>query len=313
MLSLALAALLPIATRGWVSQANDWLVSTSTPQASTVTSNGSVLTLTNGLITRSFVTSPCFATIEYKREDTQTVFLRGLSPEASLSLNGIAANVGGCLNHDPHANSQWFDYGSSSLAADPSAFTYSTYRTSTPDEPFPWTPGTWHSPTNIPWPPNGVKLSIDFSVPQFGPNINGTNLTTLDGYEFPCGSSGCLTGWSTCDNSTVAGQCSWPAATAAQECAAWPECAGVNCNLGRSDCQARGLPFTFQPSSGFNTVYKSGLYPAAGATVTVNYEMYDGIPVIRKWLSVTAGSGPGSVQSVLVNNVTTEILRAPVS
>ena len=41
--------------------------------------------------------------------------------------------------------------------------------------------------------------------------------------------------------------------------------------------------------------------------ITVHYEMYDGIPVLRKWISVNT-EGPGTV---MVNTLVYEMLRAP--
>ena len=57
--------------------------------------------------------------------------------------------------------------------------------------------------------------------------------------------------------------------------------------------------------------------PPAGApaefahvVVTVNYEMYDGLPTLRKWLSVRNGAGTGA-SSVVVDTLHYELLRAP--
>jgi len=313
MLKFLLFFLLPSLTKAWFSQSNDWLVSTSIPPSTSLTTSpdGSVITLSNGLISRSFIINPCFATVEYMREDTQTTFLRGLSPEATLTLNNVSINIGGCLNSDPHANPEFWSRTTAILSNDPQSINYTGYRTSTPDEPFSWTPGEWHSPSTIVWPPKGLKLMVDFTVTGSGPDINGTNFTTISDYEYPCDSSGCLTGFISCNNNSVPGQCSWDKSIAASECAKWDLCAGINCNYGRSDCQARGLPFVFQPSTSFSTSYKVGPHPAAGTVITVNYEMYDGLPVLRKWLSAAVGTNPGDTQSVVVNTVINEILRAP--
>ena len=311
-----LPALLPATVVGWFSQQNDWLVSTAPPAPTKLMTSpdGTTITLSNGLISRTFVVSPCFATIEYMREDTQTTFIRGLSPEATFTLNGATTQAGGCVNTDPHANAEFWTPETAQLAADPLSLNFSGYRTSPPVAPFPWTPGAWHSPSNTVWPPAGLTLSVDFAVGSGSvPSINGTTFDTIDGYEFPCGSGGCLTGWPTCNNVSVAGQCSWDASVAQAECAKWPACAGVNCNKGRSDCQARAAPFVFQSQAGFSTTYRSGPNPAAGAVITVNYEMYDGLPVLRKWLSAKVGSAPGGAQSFVIDTVIHEILKAPVS
>jgi hypothetical protein len=51
-------------------------------------SAGSTITLTNGLVTRTFATTPNFATIEYRNEaDGGTTFIRGVSPEARIFVD----------------------------------------------------------------------------------------------------------------------------------------------------------------------------------------------------------------------------------
>lgn len=78
-----------------VSQANDWLVHDQ-PSPSTVTTSGALLTLSNGLISRTFVTEPCFTTVEYTNA-VKTAFLRGLSEEATMAFNDVNVSVGACL------------------------------------------------------------------------------------------------------------------------------------------------------------------------------------------------------------------------
>ncbi|MCH5719064.1 hypothetical protein [Niabella hibiscisoli] len=50
--------------------------------------------------------------------------------------------------------------------------------------------------------------------------------------------------------------------------------------------------------------YISGLAELKGITVTVNYELYDGIPLICKWLSVTNNS----LKSIQLDRVVNEVL-----
>lgn len=307
------AALLAPPAAAWFSQANDWLVARGplAPTTLTASPDGRTITLSNGLVSRSFVTSPCFTTVEYARVDTRTTFLRGLSPEATLTLNGAPAAAGSCVNTDPRANPEFWTPDTAVLAADPLGMVFVNYTTSPPVAPFPWTPGTWHSPADIAWPPKGLVLTATFTPPAMAPSPNSTNFTTLPGYEFPCPAAGCLTGWHSCNNASVPGQCSWPAADAVAECAAWPACAGVNCNAARSDCQARAAPVALTVMPGFSSSFRAAPHPAAGALVSVHYEVIDGLPLLRKWLSVAAGSGPGDAAAVLVDAVVNEELRAP--
>lgn len=46
-----------------------------------------------------------------------------------------------------------------------------------------------------------------------------------------------------------------------------------------------------------------------GVVVTLHYEMYDGLPALRKWLTVRVG--PSGPESVTVDTATMELLRSP--
>jgi hypothetical protein len=73
--------------------------------------------------------------------------------------------------------------------------------------------------------------------PSGGGSVDG--FAELDETEVACDASGCLTGWPSCDNSSVPGQCTFARGSAVALCKAWPQCAAVTCNGGRGDCQAR--------------------------------------------------------------------------
>lgn len=176
---------------------------------------------------------------------------------------------------------------------------------------FPWTPGRRHSPKTGSWPPLGLHLAVDLAPPQ--PLAPGPfNFSTLSGMEWGCSSaSTCLTGWATCDNSSVPGQCTWPAASAVEECASWPACQGVTCNSGRSDCQARDDPSQVFANPGFTSFIRTSAsgYGLGDTVATLHYEIYDGLPVLRKW--VTMSQGASSAAPVVVDAMMIEILRAP--
>ena len=293
-----------------VAQADDWLVSTAAPAPTTLTApTPTTLVLSNGLLARTFVTAPCFATVDLSLLRPPATFFRGLSPEAVVTLNGSATPVGGCVGQPLF---EWFDPDAAALAADPTALVFRNYSTSPPAAPFPLAPGAWDAPAGLVWPPAGLHLAVDFVAGGVAPAANGTNFTRLPSVEFPCGGDPptCLTGAASCDNASVAGQCSWPRAAAVAACAAWPACVGVTCNAARADCQARGLPFALEAQGGFDSWVRTAPPPAGGppAVVTVHYEMYDGLPVLRKWVSVAAAPGGAPV---VVDALTTDVLRAP--
>ena len=107
----------------------------------------------------------------------------------------------------------------------------------------------------------GDIADYDMRGPPYGrtyrylryPSSGGSGgFAALDGVEVNCGAS-CLTGWPTCDISSVPGQCSFPRASAVALCAAWPSCGALTCNGARADCQARADATLLQASSGFTS------------------------------------------------------------
>jgi hypothetical protein len=296
-----------------VSQLDDWLATSASERWPTILSPGvdaDTIVLSNGLLSRTFVTSPCFATVDLALLKPPTTFFRGLSPEAVITLNGTTWNVGGCLGQTLF---EWFDPSQVALSVDPTALVFRNYSTSRPAAPFALAPGAWGAPADLVWPPAGVHLTVDFVPGGAAPAANSSHFSEFAGVEFPC-SGACLTGWPTCDGVAVPGQCSWPAAGAVAACAAWPACVGVTCNAARADCQARGLPFALTPQAGFTTFARTAAPGAAAAVVSVHYEMYDGLPALRKWVSVRAPGG-GAAQPagtpVSVDALTIDLLRAP--
>ena len=57
-------------------------------QPALVKENQGRLILSNGLIARSFVTAPNFATVDYINLVTGSTLLRGIKPEALITIDG---------------------------------------------------------------------------------------------------------------------------------------------------------------------------------------------------------------------------------
>ena len=113
-----------------VAQSADWLVSTSPPAPTTLTApTPTTIVLSNGLVARTFVTAPCFATVELELLRPPATFFRGLSPEAVVTLNGSATPVGGCVGQPLF---EWFDPDAAALAPDPTALVFRNYSTTPP-------------------------------------------------------------------------------------------------------------------------------------------------------------------------------------
>ena len=169
------------------------------------------------------------------------------------------------------------------LTSLPDAFQFVNFTTSAPVAAFPWTPGRRHSPKTGSWPPRGLHLAVNLEPPQLPPGP--FNFSFLPGVEWSCAGEGlCLTGWPTCNYTAVPGQCSWPAETAVEECSRWPACQGVNCNSIRTDCQARDDPSLLSAGLGYSSYVRSSesLYRLGDTAATLHYEIYDGLPVLRK-------------------------------
>ena len=310
------AAGLALAPAG-VAQSRDWLVgfradaaAGAVPTTYPTPGGGSApaLRLSNGLLTRTFALAPCFGTIDLELHASRTRFVRALAPEASLSLNGTAVNVGGCTSD---AHPEFFDPAANEVAADPTALTFTSYELAPVEVPFAYTPGERHSSSNVSWPPKGVHLIAHFNVSSFpdptSPDFFGPFPNTQLACEGPQQDQ-CLQGPGTahgCDVS-VEGQCSFPRDQAVALCAAWAACAGLQCNPQRSDCQARATIVLTQ--SHYDSYYRANKKGLPGLDVAVHYELYDGLPVLKKWVTVAAR--PPALP-VVVDNLFMELLRAP--
>ncbi|MXY99282.1 alpha-galactosidase [Candidatus Poribacteria bacterium] len=143
-----------------ISQHNDWLVHPFHQPAS-VEERDNQLILDNGLIQRTFVTSPNFATVDYTNLITGSSLLRGIKPEAILTINGDEFEVGGLKGQPDYAylDSDWI----ADLTNDENAFQFREYRIGEPETRYPWVKR--RSDISSVYPPEGVKLMVVFSPP----------------------------------------------------------------------------------------------------------------------------------------------------
>ena len=153
-----------------VAQSADWLVNyqanaKASAVETTIPAPGGAtrpaLRLSNGLLTRTFSLSPCFATVDLTLAPSRTQFVRALSPEATLSLNGTNVTVGGCVTD---AHPEFFDPAANSLSPDPTSLTFTRWELLPVLAPFKYVPGERHSDSSVPWPPKGVHLVAHFNV-----------------------------------------------------------------------------------------------------------------------------------------------------
>ena len=144
----------------YTSQQSDWLVHPFRQSAS-VEETDNQLILDNGLIRRTFATTPNFATIDYANQITDSSLLRGIKPEAVLTIDGHPFEVGGLKGQPDYAylDSDWI----ANMTSAQNAFQFCEYRVGEPETPYPW----GHRRSTIPsvYPPEGVTLTVAFSPP----------------------------------------------------------------------------------------------------------------------------------------------------
>ena len=144
----------------YTSQQNDWLVQPFR-QPATVQERDNQLILDNGLIQRRFVTTPNFATVAYTNQITGNSVLRGVKPEAVLTIDGREYEVGGLKGQIDYAylDKEWIV----DLTSDENAFQFREYRVGEPEVRYPWVQR--RSTTPSVYPPEGVTLTVAFSPP----------------------------------------------------------------------------------------------------------------------------------------------------
>lgn len=140
----------------------DWLLDGSAYQAK-ATATGNSIELSNGLVKRIFRIAPNAATISLEHMTSGESLLRGVKPEAMVTINGISYDVGGLKGQPNYAflKQEWLD----NLEADPSAMQYTGYEISEPKVPFAWKQ-VRHFAKGLHWPPKGVHLRMDYQMPE---------------------------------------------------------------------------------------------------------------------------------------------------
>ena len=122
------------------------------------------LILSNGLISRTFLLTPNFGTVDFKSESGNGgAILRTLSTEGNITLDGYMYTIGGLFV--PPDQRAYLNISSENIQADPYAFQYINYTKSNPAAPFHWEPGLRFSPKTSNWPPKGLHLTVNFVAP----------------------------------------------------------------------------------------------------------------------------------------------------
>ena len=139
----------------------DWLIDANGFIAK-ATRDANSVHLENGLVRRTIRIGPNAATVGFDNLMTGDSVLRGVKPEARVSLNGKSYSVGGLVGQPNYAylRPEWL----SKMTADPQAFQFVHYKIGQPKARFPWKRKRHHAP-GLQWPPAGVSLRLDFKPP----------------------------------------------------------------------------------------------------------------------------------------------------
>jgi len=231
----------------------DWLVAPVAARTELYrTENANEIVLSNGLISRTFRLLPNGATVGMDNLMTGEAMLRGVKPEARVTLDGVESKVGGLLGQRNYAylTPAWID----ELTNDPDALQYSGYEAGAMEAPFPWEKKRYSS--DLPWPPPGKRVTLRFHADAELIDLSSSRQSS--------------------DNKNAGS----PVVCRVREFRA----CGPRVREEQADAASK----------------------RGGLSVAVHYEMYDGIPLLAKWLTVTNDSD----QAVKLDTFTSEILAA---
>lgn len=148
---------------GFNNGGKDWLIeSIDDPVKTDWNPDKKELILSNGLIQRSFQVSPNLASIGYKNLNTEEEILRGIKPEAVISINGKQYEIGGLKGQPNYAflKQEWLDQ----LISDPKAFQFVRWASGEISAHIPWNQKRYSE--KLSWPPKGKTVSFYFASPQ---------------------------------------------------------------------------------------------------------------------------------------------------
>ncbi|XZE56741.1 hypothetical protein SH139x_002868 [Planctomycetaceae bacterium SH139] len=160
--STKLAELPPLAAYPARPQA-DWLIDSSSFTARVGRLGDDKLALDNGLVRRVLCLAPNAATIALDNLITGQSLLRGVKPEAIVTIDGQRYHVGGLVGQPNYAylTDGWL----AAMSNDPAAFQLVDFHVGEPESRFHWQQRR-HYAGNVKWPPPGVHLRLDFQHPQ---------------------------------------------------------------------------------------------------------------------------------------------------
>ncbi len=124
--------------------------------------DGRELVLDNGLIRRTWRLEPNAACVGFDNLVTGQSMLRSVRPEARVTIDGVAHDVGGLVGQPNHAFllPEWLE----AMTADPAAMRLVDVEIGEPAERFAWNRRR-HAAPDATWPPPGVHVRFDYALP----------------------------------------------------------------------------------------------------------------------------------------------------
>lgn len=152
----------PVAARA---EKADWLLDPAPFKARVAPSaDGREVVLDNGLMRRVIRLAPNAATVAFDNLMTGESILRSVRPEARAQLDGTRYDIGGLVGQpvQNYLDAAWVDR----LQSDPAAFGFTGFKIGRTVERFPWKKRLEWMPQDLPWPPPGVSLTLEFAAPE---------------------------------------------------------------------------------------------------------------------------------------------------
>ncbi|MGA2751133.1 MAG: hypothetical protein ABSG59_20385 [Verrucomicrobiota bacterium] len=148
-------------TRG--RSAPDWMID-PTPFKARVMENKEGVELNNGLIRRVFRLKPNAAAVAFDNLMSGQSILRSVRAEARLELDGVKYDVGGLAGQpiQNYLDPAWLD----TMKTEPSAFRFTGLKAGKTEARFRWKKRLEWMPSDVPWPPPGVSLTLEFEAPE---------------------------------------------------------------------------------------------------------------------------------------------------
>lgn len=159
---------------------DDWLVTPpSAWPAPTFERNADASwTLSNGLVSRTFVFEPAFGTVDFFSHARGASLLRAIDVEGYIGLDGTVYPLGGIIQTGSYYHA-YLNRSDTGIQVNPGGWNATGWALGPPTAPFPWTPGTRGSPADAPWPPVGLTLSVTLAAPASAPPAHRAVSVTL--------------------------------------------------------------------------------------------------------------------------------------